>query len=362
MANVTCMLSRSSILAIYAAAASCGSVVYGDSAVVAPPDDSTLATDMADAASRWLSSLDAAGSRRARYTLADAERLDWHFIPRARHGISLGELTPPQRALAFGFLATAASRRGLVKATSIMALEQTLHDREHGRGGFVRDPSAYYLTIFGEPSPTATWGWRLEGHHLSISLTIVDGHRVVAAPAFFGASPAQVATGPMSGTRVLGREDQLGVDLLASLDETQRRAARYAPLPDDILTRPGAKLTDLPGLRGSQLTAQQRVKLAALVDEAAGNIPAELADRERSHATGAGLDAIVFTWSGGRTIDRPHYYRLSGPTFIYELDNTQEHANHVHTIWHARSPAGGDFGLDLLREHYRTDHAAGGSR
>lgn len=316
---------------------------------------------MSDAATRWLASLDGDRATRARYALDDAERLDWHFIPRTRHGVSLGELSPSQRALAFGFLAAAVSRRGLVKATSIMALEQTLHDREHGRGDFVRDPSAYYLTIFGTPSETATWGWRLEGHHLSISLTIVDGHRVVIAPAFFGASPAVTDT----GTRVLGREEQLGLDLVSSLDDRQRAIAMSAPpsstetiggAPDDILTGPGATLTELPGLRGSQMTRQQRDKLAALVDEAAGNLPFVAATSD--------LDQTVFTWSGARTIDQPHYYRLSGPTFVYELDNTQEHANHVHTVWHVRSSGGGglggDFGADLLREHSRAEHASRG--
>jgi hypothetical protein len=120
-------------------------------------------------------------------------------------------------------------------------------------------------------------------------------------------------------------------------------------VPDDVLLGPGAALAELPGLSASQMTAAQRARLAALVDAAATLLPPEL------HIA-TGIDALSFTWAGARTPDQPHYFRISAPAFVYEYDNTQEGANHVHTVWHARSSGGGDFGVDLLREHYRVEH------
>lgn len=310
-------------------------------------DEAVLASDMAEGARRFLAALSPLQRDRARFELHDAERLNWHFIPRDRRGIPIGELTSAQRALAFGFLSTALGRRGLLKATAIMALEEVLRERELGAGPFVRDPGAYYLSVFGEPGTASTWGWRLEGHHLSLNLTLVDGRRAIAAPTFLGASPSPAANG------VLGREEALGFQLVTDLDEAQRRVARYtASPPEDILLGPGVVFTELPGLRASEMTPAQRAVLAALVDEAVECLPHELADRERAKLAGT-MTSIRFTWAGGMTPGQPHYFRIAGPTFVYEFDNTQEHATHVHTGWHSRTD---DFGIDSLREHVRIDH------
>src|SRR5215510_5697940 len=204
----------------------------------------------------------------------------WHYVPKPRPGIALRELDDAQRALAYGFLSTALSRRGFVKASGIMALDEVLRRREHST---VRDAGAYFVSVFGEPSTSATWGFRLEGHHLSLNLTLVDGVRPVEAPAFFGASPSRVGSGYLADTRVLGREEDLGFQLLASLDDAQRKAAVYrAAAPDDILTGPGAKLTPLPGLTADRMTPAQRQLLDALLDEITGNLPREIAQRERT--------------------------------------------------------------------------------
>ncbi|MBC7975297.1 MAG: DUF3500 domain-containing protein, partial [Myxococcales bacterium] len=180
--------------------------------------ETALAADMAETARRFLSVLTPAQRSRAVFPFAADERMRWHYVPKPRRGIAIGDLDVAQRHVAYGFLSTALGRRGYVKASAIMALEEVLRRRG---GGIVRDPGAYFLTVFGEPSPTATWGWRLEGHHLSVNLTLVDGVRPVEAPVFLGASPAQVGTGYLGETQVLGREDELGVRLLASLDAGQ---------------------------------------------------------------------------------------------------------------------------------------------
>jgi len=322
-----------------------------------PPGERELAADMAEAAHRFLTTLVPDQTSRVQFSVDDAERLNWHYIPRPRRGIALGELSDAQRHLAYAFLATALSRRGLLKATTIMSLEEVLRRREAGRGAFQRDAGAYFLAIFGEPSTRSTWGWRLEGHHLSLNLTLVDGVHPITAPAFLGASPSEVVAGPLAGSRVLGREEALGFELLASLDADQRRAAlRSMTAPDDILSGPGEAWTELPGLAVARMQPAQRAIVEALVDESIANLPRELGDRERMRVATAGIDHIVFSWLGAAVPGEPHYFRITGPTFVYELDNTQDNATHVHTVWHARDGAGGDFGAGLLREHYRAEH------
>ncbi|HVQ27751.1 MAG TPA: DUF3500 domain-containing protein, partial [Planctomycetota bacterium] len=307
-----------------------------------------LATDMAEAAGRFLSALTPEQRRRANLAFAADERKRWHYVPQARKGIPFADLGPAQRHLAYGFLATALSRQGLLKASTIMALEEVLRRRG---STLVRDPEAYHLTIFGEPALGESWGWRLEGHHVSINVTLVDGVRLVTAPLFLGANPARVDGEFLGHARVLGREEDLGFRLLASLDDEQRRQAIYkSTAPDDILTGPGAGLGALPGLPAARMNAEQRRLLDAIVDEAAGNLPPEQAALERERMARVGGE-LQFTWAGGGAPTEPHYYRVAGPTFLYELDNTQDGANHVHTVWHTRETAGGDFGDDLLRRH-----------
>jgi glyoxylase-like metal-dependent hydrolase (beta-lactamase superfamily II) len=315
-----------------------------------------LSADMADAARRLLSALTPAQRARAVFPVAADERLRWHYVPQPRPGIAFKELTDAQRALAFGLLSTALSRRGFVKASAIMALEEVLRRRENNA---IRDPGAYFLSVFGEPSTSSTWGFRIEGHHLSLNLTLVDGVRPVEAPAFFGAAPSRVDGGVLAGTRVLGREEDLGFRLLASLDDAQRKAAVYqVAAPADILTGPGARLTPLPGLPAARMTPAQRQLLDALLDEVTGNLPRELAEPARARVAASAPADVLFTWAGGGSAGQPHYYRVAGPSFLYELDNTQAGANHVHTVWHVRDPAGGDFAVDLLRQHYAEAHAA----
>lgn len=314
-----------------------------------------LSADMAESARRFLSALTPAQRARAVFPVAADERLRWHYVPQPRPGIAFKELNDAQRALAYGFLSTALSRRGFLKATGIIALDEVLRKRD---GSSIRDSGAYFLSVFGEPSTSATWGFRVEGHHLSLNLTLVGGVRPVEAPAFLGASPSRVGSGFLADTRVLGREEDLSLQLFTSLDAAQRKAAVYqATAPDDILTRPGAKLTSLPGLSADRMTPAQRKLLDALLDEVAGSLPRELAERERARIAANAAADLVFTWAGGAAPGQPHYFRLGGPSFIYEFDNTQASANHVHTVWHAREVAGGDFGIDLLRQHYTQSHA-----
>jgi hypothetical protein len=351
---------RKKTCVIMSAALVCGAVAAAALAQPTPdpvPAQLGLATDMAEAGRRFLATLTPAQRARAVFPVEGDERGRWHYVPMSRPGIALKELGEGQRALAYGLLATALDRRGFLKASGVLALEDLLRRRDNSA---LRDPGAYVLAVFGAPSASSTWGFRVEGHHLSLNLTLVDGVRPVASPTFFGASPATTPAGNgfLADTRVLGREEDLGFRLLASLDAAQRKAATYqVAAPDDILTGPGRKLTTLPGLTAERMTPPQRQLLEALLDEVTTNLPREVGERERARVATYRPADLVFTWAGGGATGQPHYFRISGPSFVYELDNTQAGANHVHTVWHAREASGGDFGADLLRQHRAQFHA-----
>lgn len=221
------------------------------------------------------------------------------------------------------------------------------------RPGF-RDPLAYSIVVFGEPGagPNAQpWAWKIEGHHVSLNFTGVSRQTAVT-PAFLGASPARIPQGERTGVRVLAAEEDLGRELLASLDADQRRAAIIADVaPDDILAIPGRSIDqkDASGLAVASMNGDQRAIVQRLLRTYAGNMRQDVAEQELRRIAAAGIDKLRFAWMGGEKRGEGHYYRLSGPTFVIEYDNTQGGANHVHSVWRDRQ---NDFGRDLLQEHY----------
>ncbi|MGE5413329.1 MAG: DUF3500 domain-containing protein [Syntrophomonadaceae bacterium] len=217
--------------------------------------------------------------------------------------------------------------------------------------GPTRDPELYYLAIFGDPSDARAWGWRFEGHHVSLNFSSASGRIVAATPAFLGANPARVPKGPRAGWRVLAAEEDLARQLLGSLDEGQRKTAIFdVAAPSDIILSPGRKaVPDPAGLSYAEMSAEERATLMRLVDEYLGNMRADVARAQREKIEKAGLDAIRFGWAGGTRVGEGHYYRIQGPTFVIEYDNTQNGANHVHSVWRDLQD---DFGGDLLRRHY----------
>jgi hypothetical protein len=218
-----------------------------------------------------------------------------------------------------------------------------------------RNPEKYYFSIFGEPSDTGTWGYRVEGHHLSQNYTVANG-RVIGAPSFFGANPAEVREGPRKGLRVLAHEEDLGRDLLNSLNGEQRKVAIVdATAYKDILTAASRKaaLEGQPsGLPAAKMNPQQFEMLMALLEDYARNMPEQLAQMREEQIKKAGKN-IYFAWSGVAERGGPHYYRVQAPSFLVEYDNTQNGANHIHSVWRDLN---GDFGVDLLRMHYETRH------
>jgi len=316
----------------------------------------------------------------------DQERFNWYFFPVPRRGIPLKDLTPEQRQLAHALISSGYSPSGAAKATTIMSLDHVLlvQERERAermirsigssrnmavselvlREGYeavwhhVRHSDLYFITVFGEPSLDQTWGWRLDGHHVCLSVTVVDGREVVAAPTFFGANPAEVRHGPRAGLRALAAEEDLARRLLATLDGEQRSRAIVDPeAPDDILTfnhRRAERLEEV-GVAAADLGPDARDGLIALLEQYADALPAEVATR-RMEAARAAFERLRFAWLGGTERGQRHYYRIQSPTFLIEYDCTQDNANHIHTVWREFE---GDFGLDLLGRHLEAAHTAG---
>jgi len=318
---------------------------------VRPAQSDPLPASMASAAERFLATLDPAQKARAQLAFDADERFNWHFTPVPRAGLPLKQMSPPQREAAFALLHAGLSEKGYTKAEAIRALEPILAEIENNP--VRRDPELYYLTVFGAPSADGTWGWRYEGHHISQNWTLVAGRSIASSPQFFGSNPAEVRSGPKKGTRVLAAEEDLARALLDALTDTERAQAIVATdAPDDILTsnaRTAGIQQDL-GIAHGALTPEQRGLLLALIDEYASAQPKALAEARIARIRAAGLDRIKFAWMGGRARGERHYYRVQGPTFLIEYDNTQNGANHVHAVWRDFQ---GDWGADLLAEHYQ---------
>jgi uncharacterized protein DUF3500 len=315
------------------------------------------ATAMSSAASKWLASLSPEQRDRAVFPFDSEERMRWHYVPNEtfpRKGLTIKDMTEAQRALAHELLKTGLSARGYLTATSIMELEKVLRAIEGGVR-MARDHEAYLFSVFGTPGDKQAWGWRFEGHHLSVRFDVVGAKMTASSPAFFGANPAEVRDGPQKGTRVLGAEEDAGRALLDSLDATERAAA-ILPIeaPGDILTTTKVSVDPLSpiGLKASAMTRPQRELLMSLIDVYAGLMAADVAAERMDRLKKAGLDNVAFAWAGETGKGKKHYYRLQGPTFLVEYDNTQNDGNHIHSVWRDFN---GDFGRDLLREHLKSN-------
>jgi hypothetical protein len=256
-----------------------------------------------------------------------------------------------QRAAAFGVLGTGLSERGTQLARGIIDLEGTLRVLE-GLPGARRDPDLYYLALFARPGGTHPWGWRFEGHHLSVNVTDLGPHGQIVAPLFMGANPARVPSGPKQGLRLLAAEEDLAFELLHMLDPHQRaRATIAAQTFGDIVTRndPAVRPMAFAGLPAAEMTIAQQRQLRRLLGVYAGRMADSSARRQLQRIEDAGFGRLRFAWAGAQRPREPHYYRIHGPTVLVEYDNTQGGANHIHTVWRDLE---NDFGRDLLRRHY----------
>jgi hypothetical protein len=305
---------------------------------------------MAAAANAFLRSLTDDQRSRATFALDDDRRFEFRYTPRARAGLALKEMTDAQRRLAHALVKTGLSVRGYTTATQIIDLENVLRELE--RGSIARDPELYFVAIFGSPGQGA-WGWKFEGHHLSTNFTIVGDRPVVFAPAFMGANPAIVRDGPRQGLRPLRDEEDVARELMAAFTDAQRKEVIFdVTAPREMITAEKREANPLEpgGLPMSAMTPAQKRILERLLDVYLGRMASELARTRLEALQQAGMDRITFGWAGGLEAGGPHYYRVQGPTFLIEYDNTQNNANHIHSVWRDFA---NDFGRDLLRQHYK---------
>lgn len=325
------------------------------------------APGMTAAAKEFLASLDDTQRAAAAMKFDDPYRLAWHFIPKpfegpqGRKGVTLKSMNEKSRAAAMKLVAAGLSESGYKTATQIMAIEQLLAKLEGPmpERKFQRDPQMYFFTVYGTPG-SDRWGYRCEGHHLSLNF-VIEGEKLVSAtPTFFGANPGEVPEGDQKGLRILERREDVARTLLKSLDEEQKKAAVQSDkAPDDLRGGGGPALptgeqvmaphpdpSPAVGLAAGKMTAEQKKVLKMLLEEYSLSMAADIATEWTTDLEKAGFDNIQFAWWGGENRHERHYYRVQGPTFIIEYNNTQSNANHVHSMWRNTK---GDFGVPVAK-------------
>lgn len=308
-------------------------------------------------ANDFLGLLDDSQLAKVRYEFSDEERYNWHFVPRERYGVSFNDLTEKQRNAALALLRGCLSEQGYRKATDVMALENVLREVENRPADDkYRDPLNYYVTIFGEPDEQNVWGWRFEGHHLALNFSSADNSIVSSTPTFFGSNPATVRSGRYTGRQVLKQETDLGFTLVNSLSNEQMKVAVFAnKAPADIITgnQRKAELLEPKGLSFAEMNDQQKKLFLQLLNVYVKNYQLGFSKRLMEKIEKAGIENLSFAWAGSLQPGAGHYYRIQGPMLLIEYDNTQNNANHVHTVVRDLT---NDFAEDILREHYRKEH------
>ena len=314
---------------------------------------------MRAAALDFVDSLNARQRAKTIYDYMDGERIFWYYPPTNRHGLPLRDMDEAQRGLAMNLMQAGLSERAYAQAVGIIDLEVILGEIEVGEGRhtFKRDPELYYWTIFGDPSDDESpWGWRVEGHHISLNFSLWGDGLLSLTPLFFGANPAEVRHGPQAGLRILDQREDLAFDLMASLDAEQaERATIYSEAPWDILTFNASRavMPAYEGLAAVEMDDDQGAVLDRLVDLYVDQTSADLADNRRARIAAAGREGMHFAWAGPAQREAPHYYRIHGGNFLVEFDNRQNGANHIHSVWR---DVENDFANDVLGDHLLLYH------
>jgi hypothetical protein len=291
-------------------------------------------------------------------SLDDEARQDWAYWPTERVGVPLDLMTGEQRRLTHELLTSLLSSRGYFKVVQIMQLEQILGMLD--TAGLPRGVGHYEVVLFGKPSLDTPWSWRFEGHHVSLNVVVAPAG-VSVTPSFFGSNPAEVRSGPLTGFRALGPEEDLARELVASLTPAQRaKAVVSAEAPRDIFTGNIGRERDQweawratlqpQGVGVAELNEVQRHWVRRILDEVVGVYRPELS---AEFLRGIDVESLRFAWMGATERGAPHYFRLQNESFVFEFDKVQDNGNHVHSVWRNKDE---DFGMRLLPEHYRTSH------
>ena len=301
-----------------------------------------------------MASLSGPAKEKGALPLDHEARTQLNYVPMVRAGVPLEELTEPQKAQALSLLLSGLSESGFATARSIIAHEDILREIEKAQGVanyMRRQPGLYYTAIFGTPSSDGYWAWRFEGHHLSVNATHVGKDGDIVAPLFFGSNPAKVLSGPSMGLRILKAEEDEARALIASFTAEQKAKVVIAPeTTNDIVTtnKPKAEIAQFEGIAAAAMTAPQKAQLRKLLDVYASRFPTAERTSQLGRIEKAGFDTLHFAWAGSLDVGKKHYYRIHGPSVLIEYDNSQNDANHIHSMW--RDPEH-DFGGDPLRKH-----------
>jgi hypothetical protein len=359
------MTSRRLVLvAVAGAVALLGATTFLASSVSA---QAKSAAAMTDAANKFLAALTPEQKPKAALSFDEQDRFNWQESPGVRKGLSLREMTEPQRKLAMDLWRSGVGDTGFQTTEMIRSREPVLSAMQQTeQGRLLRHPELYYFSIYGTPSATGTWGWRVEGHHMSLNFTLAKGV-ISNAPLFLGAQPADLAAAGLKGpaaeaaaripaaqNRSLVGEEDRARELVQSLDAKQRAIAvfdrpekRDADMLTGISTRTVKQLSP-PGLYARQMNAQQKEMLVKLVEVYLTRMPADVAaDRRSKLLSGPNLDQIAFSWAGGTERGQAHNYIVQGPAFLIEYAQSRNNmTGHIHTIWRDLP---NDFGAGMVR-------------
>ena len=310
--------------------------------------------DKTDQAGKFLNSLNQEQRSKVQMSFESGSKYEWHYLPPTmlpRPGIQMNELKPEQKKLLFELLKSSLSETGFAKTQQIISLENVLAEIEGNKE--YRDPEKYYTAFYGNPAKDSLWSWSFQGHHISLNFTVLNGETSIA-PRFFGANPAIVKEGSRKGERTLAKEDDLGLELINSCSAEQKQKAIFQHKAfNDIVTTNSADVGPLQpvGIKMKDLNNQQQTILLQLIDEYLATMPDELAAKRMENLKKEETNEIRFAWAGATKLGEGHYYRIQGKSFLVEFDNTQNNANHIHSVWRDFD---GDFGRDLIREHYQS--------
>ncbi|MCY4652853.1 MAG: DUF3500 domain-containing protein [Dehalococcoidia bacterium] len=317
------------------------------------------AAGMTKAAKRFVESLSGDQRDKTIYEYMDGERIFWYYPPVNRHGIPLRDMDDDQRQLAYSLMETGLTERSFDQAKLIIEHESVLGplEKEAGITSFVRDPDLYYWTVFGDPgSDKEPWGWRVEGHHVSLNFSLWGDKFISMTPFFFGSNPAEVRKGPKKGLRILDQREDLGYELMNSLDKGQTsKATIYSEAPYDILTYNASRVSLPPeeGLPASKMNDTQKDILRNLVNVYVNQVRTDMAQEKLQRLEEEGFDGLHWAWGGPLEQGKEHYYRIHSGNFVVEFDNRQNGANHIHSVWR---DVENDFANDVLREHLLLYH------
>jgi hypothetical protein len=301
----------------------------------------------------FLDSLNQDQRAKVQFPFDHTSKTFWHYFPASmtpRAGIQLMELNTTQKQLFIVLLQSFLSETGYIKTQKIIDLENIL--LEATGDSVMRHPEKYAIAFYGNPEKDSLWAWSFEGHHVSLNFTVLNG-TISAAPRFFGANPATILSGERQGERTLDREEDLGFELINSLTDAEKKIAIFQDRsPFDITTGNSAKAKPLEpvGVLFGSLNDDQQMIFLKLINEYLSSLPSEQSHNRLVQIQEEDLNSIRFGWSGATTLGKGHYYRIQGDSFLIEFDNTQDNANHIHSVWRDFE---GDFGMDLISEHYK---------